>query len=236
MSTSLPKSVIITGTRKGIGRFLAEDFLAKGWSVAGCSRSDSDLSHSNYVHYKIDVSDESAVAGMVREVSRKSGIGVLINNAGLASMNHLLLTSGATGRKIFDCNFFGSFFFIRECAKIMQKSKQGRIVNFTTVAVALDLEGEAIYASSKAAVESLTRIASRELAAFGITVNAIGPTPVQTDLIRFVPADKISNLLERQAIKRFGTMEDIANVVDFFVNERSNFVSGQIVYLGGVNA
>ena len=139
-------------------------------------------------------------------------------------------------RKIFDCNFFGTFFFLREAAKIMQRAGSGRIVNFTTVAVPLDLEGEALYAASKAAVESLTRVASRELADFGVTVNAVGPTPVKTDLIRQVPKDKIEALLARQAIRKFGEMEDIANVVEFFLSEQSSFVTGQTIYLGGVNA
>jgi 3-oxoacyl-[acyl-carrier protein] reductase len=229
------KSIIITGSRKGIGKFLAERYLAAGFRVAGCSRGEASIQHEGYAHYQLDVSDEKAVVQMVRDVGRKSGLDALINNAGLAAMNHLLLSSGTTGRKIFDCNFFGSFFFLREAAKIMQKSKNGRIVNFTTVAVALDLEGEALYASSKAAVETLTRVAARELGDFGITVNAVGPTPVKTDLIRQVPPDKIEALLARQAIKRFGEMEDVAQAVDFFLNENSGFITGQILYLGGVN-
>jgi 3-oxoacyl-[acyl-carrier protein] reductase len=101
--------------------------------------------------------------------------------------------------------------------------------------VALDLEGEALYASSKAAVETLTRVAARELGDFGITVNAVGPTPVKTDLIRHVPPDKIKALLSRQAIKRFGEMEDVARVVDFFLDEQNDFITGQIIYLGGIN-
>jgi 3-oxoacyl-[acyl-carrier protein] reductase len=235
VSSERAKSIIITGTRKGIGKFLAERYLAAGFHVAGCSRGESSIQHGDYSHYQLDVSDEKAVVQMVRDVGRKSGLDALINNAGLAAMNHLLLSSGTTGRKIFDCNFFGSFFFLREAAKIMQKAKNGRIVNFTTVAVALDLEGEALYASSKAAVETLTRVAARELGDFGITVNAVGPTPVKTDLIRQVPPDKIEALLARQAIKRFGEMEDVGRVVDFFLDDMSGFITGQILYLGGVN-
>jgi 3-oxoacyl-[acyl-carrier protein] reductase len=231
-----PKSLIITGTRKGIGKFLAERFLAAGSYVAGCSRGAASIEHPAYSHYQLDVADEKAVVGMVRNVSRAHGLDALINNAGLAAMNHLLLSSGSTGHKIFDCNFFGSFFFLREAAKVMQKAKTGRIINFTTVAVAFDLEGEALYASSKAAVETLTRVAARELAPFGITVNAVGPTPIKTDLIRQVPPDKIQNLLDRQAIRRFGELEDVANVVEFFLAPASNFVTGQIIYLGGVNS
>ena len=229
-------SILITGTRKGIGKFLAERYLAAGARVAGCSRGESAIEHPCYRHYRLDVADERAVARMVREVARDVGLDVLINNAGLAAMNHLLLSSGATGREIFDCNFFGTFFFLREAAKVMQRGKRGRIVNFTTVAVPLDLDGEALYASSKAAVETLTRISARELADFGITVNAIGPTPVKTDLIRQVPPDKIERLLARQAIRRFGEMEDVGNVVDFFIDEKSAFITGQILYLGGINA
>jgi 3-oxoacyl-[acyl-carrier protein] reductase len=96
------------------------------------------------------------------------------------------------------------------------------------------LEGEAIYAASKAAIVSLTEVLARELAEFGVTVNAVGPTPVQTDLIRSVSKEKINRLLARQAIHRFGTFEDIANVIDFYLRKESEFITGQNIYLGGV--
>ena len=117
----------------------------------------------------------------------------------------------------------------------MMKQKYGRIVNYTTVASALRLEGEAIYAASKSAIENLTQTLSKELAPFNITVNALGPTPIKTDLIKAVPQDKINALLERQAIKRFGNFGDIKNVIDFFIDEKSDFITGQILYLGGVH-
>jgi 3-oxoacyl-[acyl-carrier protein] reductase len=229
------KSIIITGTRKGIGKFLAERYLEIGHKVYGCSRGSSTIDHPFYSHYQLDVSDEMAVVKMVREVGATSGVDILINNAGVASMNHLLLSSYTTGKKIFDCNYWGTFYFIRESAKIMRKQKKGRIVNFTTVAVPLSLEGEALYASSKGAVEVLTRVAAKELADFGVTVNAVGPTPVKTDLIGQVPNDKIEALISRQAIKRMGKPEDIAGVVDFFISDFSEFITGQTLYLGGIN-
>lgn len=103
------------------------------------------------------------------------------------------------------------------------------------VATPLDLEGEAAYAASKAAVESLTRVAARELAPFNITVNAVGPTPVMTDLVRNVPRPKMEALVGRQAIRRLGEPRDVANVIDFLVSRSSDFVTGQTIYLGGVS-
>ncbi len=235
-SESTELITIITGTRKGLGKALAEHLLGKGHQVVGCSRREGTIEHENYEHFRVDVSDETSVRKMIRAIVKKWGrIDVLLNNAGMASMNHLLLTPTRTVEKVFNTNFLGTFLFIREVAKKMQKKKFGRIVNYTTVAVPLDLEGEAVYAASKAAVESLTKVAAKELGGFNITVNAIGPTPVATDLIKNVPENKIQELLEQQSVKRMGTEEDVINVVDFFIKPESEFINGQIIYLGGVN-
>lgn len=234
MTSDLPV-MVITGTRKGIGRFLAEHYLAAGWQVAGCSRQQNDLSHEQYEHYSLDVSDEVAVKRMIMAVARSYGrIDVLLNNAGIASMNHFMLTPKSTISRIFETNVFGCFVFCREAAKVMAKRKWGRIVNFATVATPLKLEGEAVYAASKAAVVSLTEILSREASPLGITVNAVGPTPVPTDLVAAVPKEKMAALLDRQAIQRFGEMRDVLNVIDFFIRTESDFVTGQTIYLGGV--
>ncbi len=226
--------MVITGTRKGIGRYLAEYYCDRGFQVMGCSRERSDFTSDNYRHFCVDVADEVGVRGMFHEISGSFGqVDVLINNAGIASMNHVLLTPMATIRKIMDTNVIGTFLFCREAGKLM-RGNGGRIVNFATVATPLNLEGEAIYAASKAAIESLTRILARELAPFRITVNAVGPTPVKTDLIRSVPQDKMDALLARQAIRRFGEFRDISNVIDFMIKPESDFVTGQILFLGGV--
>jgi 3-oxoacyl-[acyl-carrier protein] reductase len=158
----------------------------------------------------------------------------LINNAGIASMNHSLLTPLSTVQKVLNTNVVGTFLFCREAAKLMKHHDYGRIVNFTTVAVPLKLEGEAIYVASKAAVQALSEVLARELAEFGITVNGIGPVPIPTDLIRTVPQEKLDRILARQAIRRFGTFDDVANVIDFFLKRESGFITGQNLFLGGV--
>lgn len=229
------KVVVITGTSKGIGRFLSEYYLAEGYNVIGCSRSEIDPYHKNYAHFAIDVSEEKQVKNMLSAVYKKYGrLDILINNAGIASMNHVLLTPYKTIEKVYKTNVFGTFLFCREAAKLMKKNSFGRIINFATVATPLKLEGEAAYASSKAAIESMTEIFARELAEFGITVNAVGPTPIATDLIKSVPKHKIDQLIARQSIKRLGEFRDVANVIDFYIRPESDFVTGQIVFLGGV--
>jgi 3-oxoacyl-[acyl-carrier protein] reductase len=229
-----PRVIIITGTRAGIGHELARHYAGQGDLVIGCSRQPAE-EFENYHHICLDVSDEAAVGGLFSDVWKTHGrLDVLINNAGIASMNHAMLTPIDTVRKVLDTNVIGTFLFAREAAKLMMKGTGGRIVNFTTVATPLKLEGEAIYASSKAAVENLTQILARELAETAITVNAIGPAPMHTNLTRNVPAEKLQALVDRQAIKRFAEIPDVLNVIDFFLRPESAMVTGQVVYLGGV--
>jgi 3-oxoacyl-[acyl-carrier protein] reductase len=228
--------MIITGARKGIGRYLADYYLEKGCIVVGCSRASAEHTFPNYDHFCLDVRDEDKVIEMVRQVVAKHGkIDVLVNNAGVASMNHMLLTPGSVVENVLSTNVTGTFLFLREVGKLMARQNYGRIINMATVATPLKLEGEAIYAASKAAIASLTQVAARELAAFNITVNAIGPTPIETDLISDVPKQKIEELIKRQAVKRMGQFRDVSNVVDFFISRSSGFVTGQIIYLGGIS-
>ncbi len=233
MTTDRPV-VLVTGSRKGIGRHLAEHFVRQGALVEGCSRQPSDCTLRHYTHHRVDVTDDEAVCGMVDSIRERHGrLDVTINNAGVASLNHSLLTPVNTVRDVFSTNALGTFIVSRESAKLMRRRSFGRIVNFSTVAVPMRLEGEAAYVASKNAVVAFTRVMAHELADFGITCNVIGPTPVETDLIRSVPRDKIDQIVSRLAVKRLSRLEDIVNVVDFFVRPESDYVTGQVLYLGG---
>jgi 3-oxoacyl-[acyl-carrier protein] reductase len=227
--------VLITGTRKGIGKHLAEHFVAKGALVEGCSRELPDWELENYTHHLADVTDDMAVKKMFASIQKRHGrLDVVVNNAGVASMNHIMLTPTATVDRIMGINFRGTFLVSREAAKLMRRHSYGRIVNIGTVAAPMRLAGEAIYAASKSAVLTFTQILAAEVAEFGITCNVVSPTPIDTDLIRSVPGDKMDRLIDRLPLRRMGTMDDVAHCVDFFVSPASSFITGQVLYLGGV--
>lgn len=226
--------IVVTGASRGLGRSLCETFLARGHRVFGCSRGPSSLDHADYTHLELDVADEPAVMRMFKAV-RSCGepLYALINNAGAASMNHALLTPAATITRLLQVNAVGAMLCSREAAKQLSKHKLGRIVNFSTIAVAYGLEGEAAYVASKAAIAAYSRTLARELGERGVTVNVVAPNPIRTDLIAGVPEHKLQAILERQSIKRYGQFEDVLNVIDFFLDPASAFITGQTIYLGG---
>lgn len=171
---------------------------------------------------------------MFTEIRRKyKRLDVTFNNAGVASMNHSLLMPASTLDRIMNINVRGTFLASRESAKLMRQNKWGRIVNLSTIAVPLSLEGEAAYVASKSAVEGLTRVMSREFAELGITVNAIGPGPIETSLIRNVPQAAIQSLLSRLPLHRMCRLEDVFHVLQFLIDRKSDYVTGQVIYLGG---
>lgn len=226
--------VLITGSRTGIGRALVEHFVAQGAIVEGCSRSEPDWTLDGYTHHCLDIVDEDRVRLMVRSISKRHGrLDVLVNNAGIASMNHSLLMPTTAAREILETNFLGAFLVTREATKLMQRRRYGRIISIGSVATALRIEGEAVYAASKSALLTFMQVFAREIAPFGVTCNVVASTPVLTDFIAEVPEERIEQITKQLAIKRLGTVEDILNVVDFFAGRRSDYVTGQVIYLGG---
>jgi 3-oxoacyl-[acyl-carrier protein] reductase len=241
MTQSPTPVTLITGTRKGLGYAMAQHYCALGHHVVGCSRQPLPPDHTlpnTYTHVTLDITDEVAVKALFSQLKQQHGrLDNLINNAGIAAMNHSLLTPMSQVQAVLNTNVFGTFLVAREAAKLMQRNKPtgGRIINMATVATPLHLAGEAIYAASKAAVVTLTQIMAKEFAPFGITVNAVGPTPIATDLIKGVPVAKLEALVAQQAIPRMGTATDVLNVIDFYLQPASAFITGQVLYLGGVS-
>ncbi len=227
--------MLITGTRKGIGRYLAETYARRGYLVEGCSRGEAGWEAENYSHHQVDVSDEHQVKSMIATVARRHGrIDVVLNNAAVASMNHVLLTPAKASNRMLQVNVTGTMLVCRDAARVMMRRRFGRIVNFTTIVAPIALAGEAIYAASKSAVVTFTRILAYELGQWGITCNSFGATPIMTDMIRGVPQDKIDAVVNNLAIKRLGNYEDCINVCDFFISPASDNITGQVIYLGGV--
>ena len=235
MSVSDKPVMLITGSRKGIGRYLAEYYVKKGYLVEGCSRGDVDLGDPGYRHHQVDVAEEKAVRTMIADITKRHGrIDVVLNNAAIASMNHILLTPAKSANRMMEVNVTGTMLVCRDAAKVMIRRKYGRIVNFTTIVAPIALAGEAIYAASKSAVVTFTRILAFELGQWGITANSFGATPIMTDMIKGVPQDKIDAVVNNLAIKRLGSPQDCANVCDFFISPQSDNITGQVIYLGGV--
>jgi 3-oxoacyl-[acyl-carrier protein] reductase len=225
---------LVTGTSGGIGRHLSEHFARAGFLVEGCSRRPAEWEVDGYHHHLVDVGDEGQVRDMFQSIRRRHNrLDVIVNNAAIASMNHSLLTPGSIVDSILTTNVKGVFLVCREGAKLMRRAAYGRIVNIGTAVVPLRIEGEAVYAASKGAVETLTRILAREFAEFGITCNVVAPTLVETDIIRGVPREKLDRIVASLPIKRLATFEDVSNAVDFFVRPESDYVTGQVLYLGG---
>ena len=233
---SLPRNILITGSSRGLGKELAEHFLRQGDFVYGCSRSEGQFEHDNYHHQQVDVSSAEEVKNFFFSLRKEiRHLDALINNAGIASMNAFALTPVESFQKIFSINVQGTFLFCQKALSLLKRAPNPRIINMSTVAVPMQLEGESVYAASKSAVETLTQIIAKEYGSFGITCNAIGPSPIDTALIKGVSKDKIAKLIKRQAIQKMATAEDVINLADFFLRPESKMISGQIVYLGGVS-
>jgi 3-oxoacyl-[acyl-carrier protein] reductase len=224
-------SALITGTSQGLGRALAERLLADGWTVHGFARGSQELTHAHFTAHAVDVTDEAAVRSAVSTVTAAGRIDLLVNNAGAASMNALLLTPGSVAEQLMRVNYLGTFHCLQAVGKVMVRQRAGRIINLTTVAVPLSLEGEAAYVASKAAVEALTKVAAKELAPSGVVVTAVGLGPVDTKLTRAVPKAALARINEAIGRPEGTTM---AQAVDFILEHVRTAEAGRIEYLGQI--
>jgi 3-oxoacyl-[acyl-carrier protein] reductase len=224
-------TALITGTSQGLGLALAERLLADGWTVHGFARGAQALPHANFHGHAVDVTDEAAVRSAVATISEAGRIDLLVNNAGAASMNALLLTPGETAERLMRVNYLGTFHCLQAVGKVMVRQRAGRIINLTTVAVPLSLEGEAAYVASKAAVEALTKVAAKELAHSGIIVSAVGFGPIDTELTRAVPRDRLEALNHQLDLAASPTP---AAAAEFLLEHMRSAEAGRIAYFGDV--
>lgn len=230
------RNILITGTTRGLGKAMAEYFLAHGNTVIGCARTDATILHSQYQHHILDITSAEAIVDFFFSLRKDlKHLDVLINNAGVAKMNAFATTPLESVQKIFAVNVNGTFLFCQKAIGLLRKSLHPRIINMSSVAVPLRLEGEAVYAASKSAVETLTRILAKELGNFNITCNAVGPSPIATDLIKGVGREKIDRLIQQQAIPKMATVDDLVHLVDFLSHPASGMITGQVIYLGGIS-
>ena len=227
--------MLITGTRKGIGKYLAEYYTKKEYQVIGCSRGLIDFKLDNYQHFCLDVSEESSVKKMFTEIRKKYGrLDVLINNAGVNyAHSPLLLVPYKSALKTVEVNLLGTFLLSREAAKIMKKKSFGRIVNLGSMAVKHEVKGEAIYTASKAAIVSLTRVMAKEISSYGITCNTVSPAAIDTDFIKKINNNGLNEVLSRNAIPKVGSLNEVSNTIDWLINTESSAITGQSIYLGG---
>jgi 3-oxoacyl-[acyl-carrier protein] reductase len=236
MNKQKQTSILITGTRVGIGKYLTEYYSDKGFNVFGCSREPINYSVPNYSHYICNVTEEKQVKEMLRDIKKNNGpIDILINNAGVnLSLQSTMLVSYEKALKTLEINLLGTFLMSREVSKIMMKNSFGRIINFSSMAVKHEVEGEAIYTASKAAIISFSRVFAKEVCPFGITCNVVSPSAIETDLMMKIDENELRNVLARNAIKTKGKMEDVSNTIDWLIKPESGAITGQIIYLGGV--
>jgi 3-oxoacyl-[acyl-carrier protein] reductase len=235
-NTSKIPVALITGTRNGIGKYLAEYYVKQGLHVVGCSRCAIDYEFDNYSHFQLDISNESSVKDMFSEIRKKyNRLDILINNAGIASHNYALLTSINEVKKIINTNFVGTFLCSREAVKLMKNNKYGRIVNISSVHVPFATPGTSMYGASKASIEQFSRVFAKEVYQFGITINLLSLSVVKNSgMAGNLSEDRTSELLNKTISKTQIEYENISHAIDFLVSEESKMITNQNLFLGGV--
>jgi 3-oxoacyl-[acyl-carrier protein] reductase len=243
MTNETNKIAIVTGASRGIGAAVAERLASDGFTVvinySGDTKSAEALARKiegnggRALTAKADVSDPNAVRSMFDAAEAAfGGVDVLVNNAGIMKLAKIADSDDALFDRQIAVNLKGTFNALREAAKRLRDG--GRVVNFSTSVVGLKLETYGVYAATKAAVETLTAILSKELRGRSITVNAIAPGPTATDLFL---NGKSPELIERMAkmnpLERLGTPEDIASAVAFLVGSDGSWINGQVLRANG---
>jgi 3-oxoacyl-[acyl-carrier protein] reductase len=224
--------ILVTGASRGIGLAISNRLVGRGEEVLGVSRTATNTEFETRL---LDVTDFRAVKNLSDEI-RRSGkkVTAVINAAGIASMNLALMANPLTSVNLVNVNFLGTVYSCQAFAPLLVRNGGGTILNFSTIAAALHLEGESIYAATKAAVENYSKTFAKELSEFNVRVNCIAPGPIQTDLLRGVTEDQINRIVKAQILAKQFEKDDVVDLVDLLLDPKAKSLTGQVFHVGGV--
>lgn len=223
--------IIVTGASRGLGRSVAERLIESGEEVLGISRDTKSLPFEAVAG---DVADHNTLKSIAQKLRKEKRVleGV-VNAAGIASMNLAVTTPPRMTQKLIQTNLVGTIHCCQVFAPLMIRRKKGSIINFSTIAVALGLKGESIYAASKAGVEGFSRAFAREMADFNIRVNCVAPGPIRTDLLKGVSEEQIETIVSQQVLPKVFEPGDVSDLCQFLLGPSSASLSGQVLHVGG---
>jgi 3-oxoacyl-[acyl-carrier protein] reductase len=238
------KIALVTGAGRGIGKAIALRLAMEGATVivnynGSAARAEETVREIRDMgqmaeSYQCNVSDYDAVAEMIQYVVKTYGrLDILVNNAGITKDNLVMRMSEQDFDDVLDINLKGTFHTIRHTARQMLKQRSGRIINISSVSGVLGNAGQANYAASKAGVIGLTKTMARELASRGITVNAVAPGFVETDMTGSMDEKIIQEAVKQIPLGRMGKPEEIASAVAYLSQDESGYITGQVLCVDG---
>ena len=238
------KVCLITGTNRGIGRAVLEAFAKEGAIIYANARRDGVLNEVASELMKqydckvfpvyFDVRDTEAIKAFFMRLQKEQGrLDVLVNNAGVMKDALIGMASKDLMQEVFETNVFAVMDLLQFAGRLMKRKKIGSIINFSSVVGVKGISGQMVYSASKGAVISLTKSAAKELAPYHIRVNAVAPGMVDTDLIKGIGENRITDNIEKIGWGRLATPEDIANAVLFLAADMSEFITGQVLGIDG---
>lgn len=238
------KIALVTGASRGIGKQIAITMAAKGAVVivnyngskekADAVVSEITAAGGKAESYGCNVAEDAAVKEMIQYIAKKYGtIDILVNNAGITRDGLMMKMSEEDFDAVTDTNMKGTFLCIKHASRIMLKQRRGRIINMSSIVGVTGNAGQMNYAASKAGIIGMTKSAARELGSRGITVNAIAPGFIDTEMTENLSEDLKTKMLQQIPLNRMGKTEDIANAAVFLASNESSYISGQVLGVDG---